>query len=84
VKHDTAPARRAKRILLRYLDIALPNGARGEHAAAIESIVDAAVIAVRDADHGDPAGVGGASRTDALTEDRLMQSPPTSGAGFAC
>lgn len=50
-KHDTAPARRAKRILLRYFNIALPNGARGEHATAIESIVDsiidATVVAIR-------------------------------------
>lgn len=39
-KHDSEPAKRARANLLRYLDIALPNGARGEHATAIEGIVD--------------------------------------------
>lgn len=57
MKHDSEPAQRAKATLLRYLDVALPNGARGEHATAIEGIVDdiidAAAMAVR-SDHAAP------------------------------
>lgn len=62
-KHTSAPAKRARRTLLRYLDIALPNGAHAEHATAIcrivDDIIDAAVLAVREDERGDPAGVGG-------------------------
>ena len=62
MKHDSEPA---KATLLRYIDIAMPNGIRGPYVAEVEGIVDdiidAAVIAVRDDDHGDLAGSGGSS-----------------------
>lgn len=56
------PAERARKALLVYFDMALPNGARGEYAAEIRGVVDdiiAATIArLRAEDHGDPAGAG--------------------------
>jgi hypothetical protein len=65
VKHDSEPARRAKAALIRYMDIAMPNGLRGQYASEVEGIVDdiidAAVITARHDDRGDPAGSGGSS-----------------------
>jgi hypothetical protein len=50
-KHNSAPAKRARRELVRYFNWALPNGAHGRYKAAlrgiVDDIIDAAVIAVR-------------------------------------
>lgn len=63
-KHNSAPAMRAKRELVRYFNWSLPNGAHGQYKRAIrgivDDIIDAAVVAVREDDRGDPAGSGGA------------------------
>jgi hypothetical protein len=58
------PVERARQALHTYLDMALPNGARGKYGAEIRRIVDdiinATITRLRQEDHGDPAGLGGA------------------------
>ena len=60
MKHDSEPA---KATLLRYIDIAMPNGIRGPYVAEVEGIVDdiidAAVFAVCADEQGALAGSGG-------------------------
>jgi hypothetical protein len=56
------PAERARKALLFYFNIALPNGAHAGYAAEIVGIVDdiigATIAKLRVDDHADPAGAG--------------------------